>query len=89
MLSPGQSNVEEGLKEVPLSPMTGHPSDINITLPTHQPLYPPGQIIHIVRQHPKADRYSFSSSFSLLTITHHILVQIHDVPLHQPAKTIL
>ena len=55
MLSPGQS--EEGLKEVPLSPMTGHPSDINITLPTHQPLYPPGQIIHIVRQHPKADRY--------------------------------
>jgi len=55
LLTPGQSNVEEGLKEVPLSPVTGHSSDVNITLPTHQPLYPPGQIIHIVRQHPKAD----------------------------------
>ena len=28
------------------------PSGTNISLSTHQPLYPPGRIIHIVRQHP-------------------------------------
>ena len=34
-------------------PLTKHPSDTNISLSTHQPLYPPGSIIHIVRQHMK------------------------------------
>uniref|UniRef100_A0A0A9W875 Diacylglycerol lipase-alpha n=1 Tax=Lygus hesperus TaxID=30085 RepID=A0A0A9W875_LYGHE len=34
-----------------------HPSDSTIALTLHQPLYPPGSIIHVVRHHPsKADR---------------------------------
>lgn len=49
-----------GSKDVPstATTMTKHPSDTNVSLSTHQPLYPPGRIIHIVRQHPKtSDRY--------------------------------
>lgn len=33
--------------------VTSHPSDATIALTAHQPLYPPGRIIHIVRNHPK------------------------------------
>ncbi|KAG0416425.1 hypothetical protein HPB47_006439, partial [Ixodes persulcatus] len=33
--------------------VTSHPSDSTIALTAHQPLYPPGRIIHIVRNHPK------------------------------------
>lgn len=29
-----------------------HPSDSSIALTVHQPLYPPGRIIHVVRHHP-------------------------------------
>ena len=29
-----------------------HPLDSSINLTCHQPLYPPGRIIHIVRHHP-------------------------------------
>lgn len=29
-----------------------HPSDSSIALTLHQPLYPPGSIIHVVRHHP-------------------------------------
>ncbi|XP_030380734.1 sn1-specific diacylglycerol lipase alpha isoform X2 [Scaptodrosophila lebanonensis] len=32
-----------------------HPTDSSIALTLHQPLYPPGRIIHIVRHHPKPD----------------------------------
>ncbi|KAG8201460.1 hypothetical protein JTE90_024329 [Oedothorax gibbosus] len=32
-----------------------HPSDSSIALTVHQPLYPPGRIIHIVRNHPKKE----------------------------------
>jgi len=32
--------------------MAFHPSDSSIALTLHQPLYPPGKIIHIVRHHP-------------------------------------
>ncbi|TMW40760.1 hypothetical protein DOY81_014160 [Sarcophaga bullata] len=32
-----------------------HPADSTIALTIHQPLYPPGRIIHIIRHHPKAD----------------------------------
>lgn len=53
-------SIEEGggSKDVPSSSttaavLTKHPSDTNVSLSTHQPLYPPGRIIHIVRQHPK------------------------------------
>lgn len=33
-----------------------HPTDSQIALTTHTPLYPPGKIIHIVRNHPKTTR---------------------------------
>lgn len=33
--------------------LTLHPNDESIALTVHQPLYPPGKIIHIVRNHPK------------------------------------
>ncbi|XP_037938608.1 diacylglycerol lipase-alpha isoform X2 [Teleopsis dalmanni] len=32
---------------------SAHPTDSSIALTLHQPLYPPGRIIHIVRHHPK------------------------------------
>lgn len=32
--------------------MAVHPSDSSIALTLHQPLYPPGTIIHVVRHHP-------------------------------------
>lgn len=32
-----------------------HPSDSSIALTTHQPMYPPGRIIHVVRHHPTKD----------------------------------
>ncbi|XP_055930624.1 diacylglycerol lipase-alpha-like isoform X2 [Argiope bruennichi] len=35
--------------------VTTHPSDSSIALTVHQPLYPPGRIIHIVRNHPKKE----------------------------------
>ncbi|XP_030079886.1 sn1-specific diacylglycerol lipase alpha isoform X2 [Drosophila hydei] len=34
---------------------SAHPTDSSIALTLHQPLYPPGRIIHIVRHHPKPD----------------------------------
>ncbi|KAL9878713.1 inactivation no afterpotential E isoform 2-T2 [Glossina fuscipes fuscipes] len=34
---------------------SAHPTDSSIALTIHQPLYPPGRIIHIVRHHPKPD----------------------------------
>ena len=33
-----------------------HPSDSQIALTTHAPLYPPGRIIHIVRNHPRGSK---------------------------------
>ncbi|XP_053204588.1 diacylglycerol lipase-alpha-like isoform X2 [Panonychus citri] len=32
--------------------LSAHPDDSSIALTVHQPLYPPGKIIHIVRNHP-------------------------------------
>ncbi|XP_067642320.1 uncharacterized protein inaE isoform X2 [Eurosta solidaginis] len=34
---------------------SAHPTDSSIALTLHQPLYPPGRIIHIVRHHPKPE----------------------------------
>ena len=34
-----------------------HPSDASIALTVHQPLYPPGRILHVVRHHPDPTRY--------------------------------
>jgi len=36
---------------------SAHPTDSSIALTLHQPLYPPGRIIHIVRHHPKPDEW--------------------------------
>ena len=49
---PSSSIVPQGIVRLP--------SGTNISLSTHQPLYPPGRIIHIVRQHPgkTAERYA-------------------------------
>lgn len=33
--------------------LSAHPNDDSISLTVHQPLYPPGKIIHVVRNHPK------------------------------------
>lgn len=32
-----------------------HPNESALSLTVHQPLYPPGRIMHIVRHHPKKD----------------------------------
>ncbi|CAH1129425.1 unnamed protein product [Ceutorhynchus assimilis] len=37
-----------------------HPSDSSIALTSHQPLYPPGRIIHVVRHHPTAGQQALS-----------------------------
>lgn len=50
----GSTNNSACSKDVPSAPMKKMPSETNISLSTHQPLYPPGRIIHIVRQHPKS-----------------------------------
>lgn len=34
---------------------TVHPNDNSIALTLHNPLYPPGRIIHVVRHHPTED----------------------------------
>lgn len=71
-------SIEEGAggvsKDVPSTAgvLTKHPSDTNISLSTHQPLYPPGRIIHIVRQHPKSSDRSvelFCGTLLLVTIS--------------------
>lgn len=41
-----------------------HPSDDDIALSAHTPLYPPGKIIHIVRSHPSGKRYGIISPIS-------------------------
>ncbi|XP_070577042.1 diacylglycerol lipase-alpha-like [Ptychodera flava] len=38
--------------------VAAHPSDLSIMLSTHVPLYPPGKIIHVVRNHPKGSSLS-------------------------------
>ncbi|KAL5274913.1 DAGLA family protein [Megaselia abdita] len=40
-----------------------HPTDSSIALTLHQPLYPPGRIIHIVRHHPKPDVQEYGKSW--------------------------
>lgn len=51
----GSKDVPSTATTAPITatPLTKHPSDTNVSLSTHQPLYPPGRIVHIVRQHPK------------------------------------
>ncbi|XP_046574796.1 diacylglycerol lipase-alpha-like [Haliotis rubra] len=42
--------------------VTAHPSDSQIGLSAHVPLFPPGKIIHIVRSHPKTKKPVCQSS---------------------------
>ncbi|XP_041564173.1 diacylglycerol lipase-alpha isoform X3 [Drosophila elegans] len=42
---------------------SAHPTDSSIALTLHQPLYPPGRIIHIVRHHPKPDEQKYDSGW--------------------------
>jgi len=45
---------EEGLgSDSATAAINVHPMDCSVNLSVHQPLYPPGRIIHIVRHHPK------------------------------------
>ncbi|RWS12438.1 sn1-specific diacylglycerol lipase alpha-like isoform X5 [Dinothrombium tinctorium] len=37
--------------------LSSNPNDTSIALTVHQPMYPPGKIIHIVRNHPDPSRY--------------------------------
>ena len=57
-LSQGGSQMEmyELMKQEKENRYFLHPSDSQIALTTHTPLYPPGRIIHIVRNHPKGSR---------------------------------
>ncbi|XP_015785894.1 sn1-specific diacylglycerol lipase alpha isoform X2 [Tetranychus urticae] len=43
--------------------LSAHPDDSSIALTVHQPLYPPGKIIHIVRNHPKKKEASKNKSW--------------------------
>ncbi|KAK9674916.1 Lipase (class 3), partial [Popillia japonica] len=52
-LSSGDHSVSEYMTARDSARVLGvHPSDSSIALTSHQPLYPPGRIIHIVRHHP-------------------------------------
>lgn len=42
--------------------LSAHPNDASIALTVHQPLYPPGQIIHIVRSHVQSSRYTVNKT---------------------------
>ncbi|CAG2189019.1 DAGL [Mytilus edulis] len=46
-------NLEQVRNEIEERDLHAHPSDDDITLVAHTPLYPPGKIIHVVRSHPK------------------------------------
>lgn len=53
-LSADDSNMMEYQKEKGIArEVAYHPNDSSIALTVHQPLYPPGRIIHVVRHHPK------------------------------------
>lgn len=53
-LSADDSNIVEYQKEKDIArEVAYHPNDSSIALTVHQPLYPPGRIIHVVRHHPK------------------------------------
>lgn len=52
-IDPGMLEIYEQMKAEKDSRNFLHPSDSQIALTTHTPLYLPGKIIHIVRNHPK------------------------------------
>ena len=56
-IDPGMQETYEQMKQDKETRNFLHPSDSQIALTTHTPLYPPGKIIHIVRNHPKGSGY--------------------------------
>ena len=58
-----------------------HPSDSQIALTSHTALFPPGKIIHVVRNHPKNSRYSLCTvkmyeNISMIWMTWSSVVQV-------------
>ncbi|KAJ8958539.1 hypothetical protein NQ318_002334 [Aromia moschata] len=60
-LSTGERDVTEYMRSKENARHMGiHPSDSTIALTSHQPLYPPGRIIHIVRHHPTSGQQALN-----------------------------
>lgn len=55
--------------------VTCHPSDSSIALTVHQPLYPPGRIIHIVRNHPKKEDKKYENRWRRMVKKHEPVYQ--------------
>ncbi|XP_064490017.1 diacylglycerol lipase-alpha-like isoform X2 [Ornithodoros turicata] len=53
----GGGSINGGCQQHAERDVTSHPSDATIALTAHQPLYPPGRILHIVRNHPTNQKY--------------------------------
>ncbi|XP_044260165.1 diacylglycerol lipase-alpha isoform X2 [Tribolium madens] len=60
-LSTGESDVGEYMRSKRNARGGLHPSDSTIALTSHQPLYPPGRIIHVVRHHPTRGEQALSN----------------------------
>ncbi|KAL1488240.1 hypothetical protein ABEB36_015195 [Hypothenemus hampei] len=61
-MSHGETEVCEYMRSKENARCMGtHPSDSSIALTSHQPLYPPGRIIHVVRHHPTSGQQALSS----------------------------
>uniref|UniRef100_A0AAR5Q0G7 Diacylglycerol lipase-alpha n=1 Tax=Dendroctonus ponderosae TaxID=77166 RepID=A0AAR5Q0G7_DENPD len=60
-MSTGETEVSEYMRSKHNARCMGiHPSDSSIALTSHQPLYPPGRIIHVVRHHPTSGQQALS-----------------------------
>ncbi|KAI1301229.1 Diacylglycerol lipase-alpha [Halotydeus destructor] len=51
----GHSDIMDFVARKREKELSAHPQDDNIALTVHQPLYPPGKIVHIVRNHAPSD----------------------------------
>ncbi|CAH0548856.1 unnamed protein product [Brassicogethes aeneus] len=62
-MSTGEREVCEYMRSKEHARCVGiHPSDSSIALTSHQPLYPPGRIVHVVRQHPTTGQQALSKN---------------------------
>ncbi|KAJ8917361.1 hypothetical protein NQ315_002383 [Exocentrus adspersus] len=60
-LSSGERDVSEYMRSKENARHMGiHPSDSTIALTSHQPLFPPGRIVHIVRHHPTSGQQALN-----------------------------
>ncbi|XP_066255734.1 diacylglycerol lipase-alpha isoform X3 [Euwallacea similis] len=59
-MSTGETEVCEYMRSKENARCMGiHPSDSSIALTSHQPLYPPGRIVHVVRHHPTSGQQKY------------------------------